>query len=359
VSPTPPATFTVTDGLPPDWPSLTAGGPAVVRERWIRFGQSWYPGPYRTFALRTADGRCMVAAGGTVLGEPGPVARRDPWYILTGRLAHAGFVADDPAPWDGVEPEAVHPCLMLMYPNYNAFPVGPGAGDPASLDRFLGELVAWAAGAGVRSIVLLYMTERTGALLPALERAGFSKVRITDRSDLHVTWSDLDGYVDALPHGRRTAVRREIRAIAERGLKLDSRLMAADEPELLDLRCELVAKYDGSADPAVEARIFDHIREHVPPGDTTVFTVSRDGATLSFSLFIQDGDEWTAMLTGSRYSVPDASFGYFSTIFYQPAAEAPARGIRTISYGPAAGDAKRRRGCHLAPCYAAHLRLPT
>jgi Uncharacterized protein conserved in bacteria len=350
--------FSVTPGVPTDWASLAGDGPAAARARWIEFGRSWYPGPYQTLALRDPDGRCAVAMGGTVLPAPGPVPRRDPYHILTGRAAYLGLCADGSQPWPrDVDPAEVHPCLVLMYPNYATFPVGPGASDPEVLRHFVAEVISWAKDQGIRSIALLFMTPRADPLLAELDRSGFGTVMMGERCDLDVTWTDFDGYLRTLPSKRRVEVRRELRTLDDRGLVRSSRSLAADEPELLDLRCGLIAKYDGSADRAAEAAIFDQIREHVAPEDLTVFTVTDGDRLLSFSLYIQDGSEWTAMLTGSAYADPDASYGYFSTIFYQPIAEAANRGIRLISYGYGSLDTKRHRGCHVSPYHAAELRL--
>lgn len=351
--------FSVTPGLPADWDSYAGDGPAGGRGRWIRFGQSWFPGPYQTFALRDDHGGCLVAMGGTVLPAPAAVPRRDAYHILTGRTAHLGLFADGGHPWPaGLDPAAVHPCLVLMYPNYMTFPVGPGAADPGALRQFTAELTAWARAEGIASIALLYLTAQARPLLAELAAAGFSTAPLGQRCDMPVAWDDFDGYLRALPKKRRDEAKREINRMRERGLVTASRPLAADEPELLDLRCALIEKYDGNVSRADQAAIFDGIREHVALQDITVFTVSAaDGTLLSFSLFIQDGPEWTVMLIGSDYTDDAAAYGYFSCMFYQPAAQAPERGVKLLCYGYGTLDAKRRRGCHLYPYYAAELRL--
>jgi uncharacterized protein len=350
--------FTVVPGVPADWDSFAGDGPAAARARWIGFGQSWYPGPYHTFALRDRDGACLVAMGGTVLSSPAAVPRRDPYHMLTGRTAYLGLFADGRHPWPAdLDPAAVHPCLVLMYPNYATFPAGRLAADPAGLRRFVAELVAWARAERIASIALVYLTPRAEPLLAELAEAGFTTLPMGERCDMPVLWSDFDGYLRALPKKYRDEVKREINRMDERGLVRSFRPLAADEPELLDLRCRLIAKYDGSVNPADQAAIFDMIREHVKPEDITVFTVTAEDRLLSFSLFIQDGPEWTVMLTGSAYDDPDAGYGYFSAMFYQPIEQAPARGVRLLSYGYGTLDAKRRRGCQLSRYHAAELRL--
>ena len=342
--------------MPGDWQVVAGNGPAAGRARWVEFGQSWFPGAYHTFALRAADGGCAVAMGGAVLTEPAAIARRDPYQILAGTATGSGLVLEEP-PWQAVPPTAVFPCLMLMYPNYSAYPVGGGASDGVMLRRFVTEATGWARDQGIRSIALLYLTPDTGPLMAELERCGFSRRKIIDRCELAVTWSDPEGYLGTLPRRYRFKARKEQRRIAERGLHTGTRPLATDEPELVDLRCRLIAKYDGVANRAAEQAIFDRIREHVDPDDITVFTLSAAGRLLSFSLFIQDGEEWTAMFTGSDYAAPDVSLAYFSTVFYQPVAEAPRLGVRTINYGPGSVGTKQRRGCVTKPLYAAELRL--
>ncbi|MGL5858922.1 MAG: GNAT family N-acetyltransferase [Angustibacter sp.] len=352
-----PGGLDVVPGIPGDWAGLASGAPAVAQPRWITFGRSWYPGDYHTFALRDPDGRCSAALGGALLPSRPVVARRDPYAMLSGQLARDGFLASGPHPWQGVDPADVFPCLLLMYPNYQAFPLGPGAHDPAVLRRLVHELLQWGRRSGARSVVFLHLTPRAAPLTAVLAAAGFRVGHLIDRCDLPVTWDSFDGYLGSLPSKRRVEVRRELGRIAQRGLDPVRRPLADDEPELLALRCQLVEKYTGTVDPAQEAAMLSAIRAHVPPEDLQVFALVADSRTVSCSLFVRDGQEWTAMMTGSDYTDARSSLGYFSTLFYQPAQAAAEAGIRLISYGPASVDAKRRRGCVVSPCLVAELPL--
>lgn len=352
------AFFSVEPGIPADWSASTGSGPAVGRERWIRFGMSWYPGEYHTFSLRTESGECAVALGGTVLELPGPVARRDPYHLLAGHGASAGFHPEGPHPWRDIHPAEVSPCLLLMYPYYKTFLVGRHAGDPMWIKLYIENLILWAISKGIRSIALLYLTKEATPFIGPLSTAGFSVVNLIDRCDLEVSWKDFDGYLASLPSKRRIETRREQAQIRQRALTVAERPLAGHEEALLNLRCQLVAKYDGKVDRAAEAAMLASIKDNIEPSDITVFTVADRDCILNFTLFIQDDSEWTAMLSGTDYTRPDSSFGYFETVFYQPAAQAPDRGIRQIGYGPASVAAKRRRGCQVSPCLAAELRLP-
>ncbi|WP_447006270.1 GNAT family N-acetyltransferase [Saccharothrix isguenensis] len=350
--------LTITDGVPEDWDEHAGSWPAAGRARWIGFGQSWFPGRYLTFALRGPDGTCRVAMGGAVLPAPAAVPRRDPWHILTGRTADLGLFTADEHPWPSdLDPDEVYPCLVLMYPYYATFPVGSEATDPDGLAEYADALVEWAKAEGVRSVAVLYLTPPADPLVAALAGAGFKTAAMGERCDMPVTWSDFDGYLRSLRKKYRDEVKREINRMEERSLTTAVRALEADEPELLDLRCRLIEKYDGSVNRADQAAIFDMIRRYVVPEDITVFTVSDGDDLISFSLFIQDGPEWTVMLTGTAYGKPNADYGYFSCMFYQPAAMAPAKGITQVSYGYGTLDAKRRRGCLLYPYQAAELRL--
>lgn len=349
--------FIVTPGVPADWDTIAGDGPAAGRGRWIRFGQSWYPGPYQTFALRDG-GDIRVAMGGTVLPSPAVVPRRDAYHILTGRTSHLGLFADGSHPWPrDLDPDEVHPCLLLFYPNYATFPVGTHAADPTTLRRFVAELVAWARRAGIAAIAVVYLTPNAAPLVAELARAGFDTRHLGERCDMPVTWSDFPGYLRGLPKKYRDEAKRELNRMDDRGLIRAVRSLAPDEPELLDLRCRLIEKYDGAVDRAEQAAIFDMIRRFVAPEDITVFTVTTGTELLSFSLFIQDGPEWTVMLIGSAYGHPHAEYGYFSCMFYQPIELAPRQGVTLLAYGYGSLDAKRRRGCQLFAYQAAALRL--
>ena len=239
-----------------------------------------------------------------------------------------------------------------MYPDYLSFPVGPRAADPEVLASFLAEVTGWAAGAGLRSVAALYLTPSAEPLMRQLPRAGFGLAPLTARCDLDVDWPDFPGYLATLPSKRRVEVRRELRRIEEQGLTLSGRPLTDDEPELVALRCAQVAKYGAPADPGRERSYLDRLRTR-PAEDLTVFTVQRGQRMLGFSLFVQDDDVWTAALTGTDYRAQESSFAYFATLFYQPAAHAPGKGIRTIGYGSGSLDAKRRRGCRVTPLWAA------
>ncbi|TLQ47799.1 GNAT family N-acetyltransferase [Streptomyces marianii] len=345
--------FTVEKEIPADWDTVVTG-PAAARSRWIRLTAERFQDEYKIFMLREEDGRCAVALGGTIVSSPSAgLDWFNPPLVLSGGVTRDGLAAGQPYAWTRRQAASAYPCLLLVYPHFASFPVGNRREDPASLRRFLTEVTAWAQVEGARSIALLFLHPVASHLMTELSSAGFAVVPLVERCDLDVTWKDFDGYLESLPKRRRGEVRRELRLLESRGITLSSRHPSGDESDLVALRCQLVEKYRGSCDPAHERSTFEQLRELVAADDITIFTATKDGRLLNFGLFVRDGDEWVAFLTGADYQSGQEGLGYFANLFYRPAALAPSLGIRTILYGPSARDAKRRRGCRVTPLFAA------
>lgn len=346
-------TLAVDRGLPESWDRL-APPPSASRRR-IELLDRFGPG-HLTFTLH-ADGRPVLAMGGTVIENPLPRPRMDPYHILSGRSAHLGLIPDGPHPWRGIPAAKVMPCLLFMHPDYSLFPVGPVAQDPAMLAAFLAQARRWAAAHGLTSLAFLYISTSAGsALRGALSAAGAAMVPLTSRCHMAVSWPDFAGYLAALPKKHRGSVRHELRTLAEREVVLtEEKAENLASPELLGLRCQLVAKYSNHYDTEHERRLLENIAAKFTPEEICLTTARRSGRLLGFGLFLQDGEEWTAFLTGTDYQDPGSRLTYFATSFYLPATLAPGRGVRGIDYGLGSWEAKRLRGCALTPSYAAAL----
>ena len=369
--------FSVRPGVADDWDQTVGPVPATLRRRWITLAEARIPGGAHTFALtdvaltdvarsdvaRTGQepdrpgGQLSVAVVGGVMEAASGHVRFDPYQVLSGRSVHEGVVAQGPHPWKDLAPEDVFPCGLLMFPNYETTPVGPGRDDPKAVRRFVGGLVDWAREQGLASIAALFLRQDCPEFHQALRETGFDLVPMVDRCDLAVTWSDFDGYLAGLPRKRRFAVRRELREIAERDVVLSERTLNHDEPELLRLRAQLVTKYGGTPDLEREAGSLRHLREHFGDRNLVVVEARLGTDLLSFSIFIRDGAHWTVLMSGTDHERPDASFTYFATMFYRPAQLAPAEGITSIAYGLGTVQAKKLRGCDLNPLSAAALLL--
>jgi hypothetical protein len=342
--------------VPEDWDPRIGEVPPTLRRRWITLAQARIPGGVRTFSLTGRDGLGVALVGG-VMDEPTGHVRFDPFRVLSGRSAEDGVVPDGPHPWRDLATVDVFPCCLLMFPNYETAPVGPGARDPAMVESFVAELVAWCRTADIRGIALLFLRPDYPEFLAALRGNGFDLVAMVERCDMAITWSDFDGYLATLPRKRRFVVRRELRDIAARGVEIGERPLGDDEPELLNLRAQIVTKYGGTPDLDREAESLRHLREHFGAANVMVVEARQDGHLLCFSLVVRDGDQWTVPMSGTDYTREAASFTYFATMFYRPVELAPRLGIRSIAYGLGTVDAKRLRGCTVSTLFAAARRV--
>ena len=341
----------VSPDLGPDWDAIAKDAPHTARSRWLRLAEDRLPGSLTFRHVR--NGQTLIAMRGLVLPRPMAHDWLDPYLIASGRAAHLGLAAAGPHPWRGVPPARVFPCLAVMYPNYDAFPVGPGAQDPGVLRRFVAELGAWCEGRGIRGTAFLYLTPEAMPLSEVLAAGAFCLLPITTRAEMAVTWTDFDGYLATLPSRRRVSIRRELRALSEAGVSVGQAELAELESDLIRLRCMLMTKYLGNASAEREARWFTLIREAFKADEITVFAARANGKTLAFSLFVRDGPHWTALLTGMDYGAAPSRFSHFATMYYAPASHAPQMRIHRIFYGIGAQDTKHFRGCRLTQLMAA------
>ncbi|MFB8087555.1 GNAT family N-acetyltransferase [Streptomyces sp. NPDC055992] len=346
----------VRGGIDENWDRWVGRAPVTLRHRWISLAEGRIPGGLRTFGLPGPDGDRVALIGGVMEAPTGHV-RFDPQRVLSGGSVGEGVVAEGPHPWHGLSADALFPSCLLMGPNYESAPTGPGARDPQVLKEYVRALLDWCRAQGIRSVSALFLRPDHPEFLDALRAEGFDVVPTVDRCDMDVTWDDLDGYIAGLRRNRRFAVRRELREIAEHGVEISERPIGEDEPELVALRAQIVTKYGGVPDAEREAGSFRHLRDHFGPENVWVVEARKDGALLSFTMLVRDGDQWTALMSGTDYEHPDASFTYFATMFYRPAELAPGQGITTIAYGLGTVQAKRVRGCTVSTLLAAGLVL--
>lgn len=340
----------VTPDLGPDWDAIAESAPHTGKSRWLRLAEARLPGSLTFRHVR--DGQTIVAVRGIVFSAP-PGGWLDPFLIASGGGTHLGLAEGGPHPWKGEDPATLFPCLTVMYPNYDAFPVGPGAADPAALSGLLAELGDWCAAEGVRGTAFLYLTPEAMPLCEVLSARGFSLFPMTTRAEMGVTWTDFDGYLATISSKRRISVRRELRALSEAGVTVEIAELADVESELIPLRCMLMEKYLGSASADREARWFASIREEFLAEEITVFLARAHGSPIAFSLFVRDGQCWTALLTGMDYKATVSRFSHFATMYYSPAGLAPQVPVRRIFYGIGSQETKQLRGCGLIPLMAA------
>jgi predicted N-acyltransferase len=344
----------VCPGVPPEWPELTAAGPHTVTPRWLELGADRLGGGYHSFILRAGD-RPELAVGGTILNGPLPSPRVDPYRILSGRSAGLGLIPDGPHPWADAAPADVFPAVLFMYPNFDMFPVGRGAHDPALLRELVAKLLDWARATGIAAFAFLFATPDAAELMAVLAEQGAQAVPLAGTCVLDVTWDDFDGYLATLPRKRRVGARAELNRLAAAGVVLAEEKLDDVEADLLRLRGKLVAKYDGRPAPDRDRMLLDKIRDLFEGDEIMVVTARCERRMLGFALLLRDAAHWTALLVGTDYGDPRSRLTYFGVTFYRPAALAPGRGITSIGYGLGSWHAKRLRGCRVVPLLAAAL----
>jgi uncharacterized protein len=314
-----------------DWPALSAGTRHTVSDSWLGVAEGRLPG---CEGLALVDGGVQVAMMGRVVPSPTENPFTDPYLPLR---KHVG------------PPEHVFPALSFMYPNYDAYPVGPGANSPARLAQFTAEVCRHARERGLRSVVFQYLDPVADTFTASLRDRGFTIVTVAHRAELAIDFGNTDDYLALFSSHRRRRIRSEMRALSAAGVSYTTRALRDDEQDLIELRSGLAKKYRGYSDPEKEKSWFDKIRRCFPADDVFVVTASADGRTIGFTLFVRTGDRLSALLTGSDYGNPHARYAYFGTCFYAAVPLALDLGVRVIEYGMGSEEAKSARGCVLRP----------
>jgi predicted N-acyltransferase len=296
-----------------------------------------------------------VAVYGTLQSAPRPGEYYDIHHLIATATLTLPLTADARAARGRIAaaaPAAAQwtPSLVLMFPGYECFPVGPGSAEPAALDTLVGGIVAWARAAGARTVGFLYLRPAAAALAGALTRHGFSPVPLTFSFDLPIPGPDFADYLRALPKKRRVEVGRELRQLAEAGVELHRPRADAVFDELVGLRCALVRKYRGTVDVENERTKVRRIVDEVAGGAAQVFCATADdGTVLSAALFAGSDQDWTCLLSGTDHTDPRSRFCYFATAYYEPVRAAAPLGVRLLRYGQGSWDAKLSRGCRPTP----------
>ena len=352
--------FTACRGVGGDWDAVAEGGGLLSSRRWLEATERRYPWPVLTFLLGRG-GRPSVGLYGTVVDDPGAYETYNPHRVLAGptralafdqptTLARARLAEGLPAA------ERWFPCLVLTYPGYGCYPVGPGAGEPDLVARCLEGVLGWAGGAGVRSVALQFVAaEEEPALTVALAAHRHLWVPLDQRADLDLAGvASLEQHVARLPATWRHEARREMRVVRRAGVETRRLEASPHRGDLVELRCALLAQRGQRPDPALEARRLDAVLDAFGD-DVRVFGCFQGGELVRVGSFLVHGPEWVAFWTGARYDHPAAALTYFEAVFYRPVAEAVREGVSRIGYGMGSPEAKRRRGARLTPVAAAIL----
>jgi len=340
--------FRAEDGVPEWWSTVDGDASLLGRWRWLRALAGRIGDRPVTFSVRTGD-RVGAALHGTVLSEARPGELFDLWDVVAGpaegrpltdaaRLARADLARSAPGP------DRWTPYLLVMFPGYECFPVGERAGEPAVLAPLVDGVVGWARAAGLRAVAFLYCGPDAVALTGTLAAAGFTAIPRDLSFDLDVSGPSFEEYLRALPKKRRVEARRELRLLAEAGVRVVRPEPGEVAEDLIRLRLQLSAKYGGRGTPETERVRLARMLDATGPRPEVFAAVAGD-TVVSIAMFGTGGGVWTAVLTGSDYADPRSRFGYFATAYYEPVRAAAALGVRQLRYGVGSYRAKQARGC--------------
>lgn len=336
--------FAAVPGRPPEWRDLAAGGPMFATEEWLAAMRGRIPGDGVTFLLRDS-GRARLALYGTVLREPGEELFDLP-YVLAGDARPLPLSEDSRAArasWRPPPTESWYPNLVVMLPGYECHPLGPLAADAGALSELTGAIVAWAGERGLRLVAFLYTPPGTAPLQDVLAAKGFSRVELAYSCEMALAGESFDDYLGALPRKRRTEARRELRRLAQAGVRTRAVTVTEVPGDVVRLKRAHSAKYGGAPpDPArVRARLAG-----LCAGSALLFRAERGESLVGYGLFTEHAGDWYCVSTGMDYDRGDSRHAYFSTVFYEPVRHAYLAGVRRIHYGQASLGAKLARGCH-------------
>ncbi|MFG1942877.1 GNAT family N-acetyltransferase [Nonomuraea sp. NPDC048826] len=305
---------------------LPAEGPLFSTGRWLAAMSGRVPGSPYTFELGGA------ILHGTVVARPHPGEVFDLGHLLTADTPQLPLSEATRAARAGREswPECT-PHLVVMLPGYECHALGPAGDDAAAVELLVSGIVAWARERGLRAVAFLYT--RGQALERALGGLGFTGMPMSYSCEL------TPG--TPVPARRAKEARREVRRLADAGVRLRTREISRPAPGMAELKCGHSRKYGGSPDPAAVSRRL----EALCSGGALLFGAELGERLLGYGLFVPHGDTWYCVSTAMAYGVAEARHTYFATLFYEPARHAAEAGAGRLHYGHGSWRAKLSRGC--------------
>ncbi|MGF6883414.1 hypothetical protein ABIA39_004926 [Nocardia sp. GAS34] len=326
---------------PREWDGLAAEVPEyTVSIRWLETMGPLLPGEPR-WLIVSVDGQPRVGWHARWLESPPSDARFDIAAVLRGDLpSPVPRTAAAPAP----DTATLYPSVVVTLPGYSCAAAGSGASDPAILREALHSVNAWAAAQGARSVSFLYIPERQELLRQALIEFGARPVELYPTCVLPMTFGSMDEYLGQLPRPRRKGIGRLLRRLAERDMTVGEVDLADVRDDVLDLRLDLLRKYNSAADRDTQSAALDRMLEHYPREDIVVTAVLRAGRVVGFTHGLRNGNTLRQLWCGH---LPEAYGAYFVTLFYTQVRAALERGIERIDYGTLEWGLKTDHGSQL------------
>lgn len=334
------------------WDALRPGT-VVQGGRWLSTMLSRLPGRPVTAVHAGPDGLDdAVGFVGAVVEDPEAYEAYNPWLIL--RAPQPVFEevyasGRQVAPQLGDAPERMLPGLVLTAPGYIGDPVGPAAGQPEEVRACLAGICAWARSAGLATVTVLYTTPAGSAVLePAVAALGGESFDLTTRSAREVTWTDAEGFRQAISRRHRAEMNRQLNRLADLGAELGQADPAARFEEVIEGRCELVRWYGQPVDEAGERRRLRTLIDTFGP-DLRLYTTEREGRIVAHSLFVLQNRTLQNIYTGTTESGRNTPFAHLAATYHEPMLSASSEHLDRIDYSIGHGSTKRLQGCRAVP----------
>ncbi|MFI6444123.1 GNAT family N-acetyltransferase [Kitasatospora sp. NPDC050543] len=334
------------------WDALRPGT-AVQGGRWLSTMLSRLPGRPVTAVHAGPDGaRGAVGFVGAVVEDPEAYEAYNPWLILRGPepvFKEVYASGRQVAPQLGAAPERMLPGLVLTAPGYLGDPVGPAAGRPEEVLACLAGVCAWARSAGLATVTVLYTTPAAASTVePAVAALGGESFDLTTRSVREVTWTDAEGFRQAIGRRRRAEMKRQLNRLAELGAEVGQGDPEARFEEVIEARCELVRRYGQPVDEAGERRRLRTLIDTFGP-DLRLYTTERAGRIVAHSLFLAQNRTLQNIYTGTTEQGRDTPFAPLAATYHAPMSSASSERLDRIDYGIGHGSTKRLQGCRAIP----------
>jgi predicted N-acyltransferase len=217
----------------------------------------------------------------------------------------------------------------------------------ALLDAFTNRLEADGPAAGAA----LYVTADSADLFQRTDGGTAFRLLAGVQAKLAVEWDDVAGYLRTLPPTRRSAVRREMRRLAEAGITVGTARLGEVLEEITPLLGQLQRRYGHRIDDRQVQALLERQRDHLDDL-SVVFLAHQAGRLVGFSLFYEWQSTLWARAVGTPPPTPDTRFVYFDVLCYAPIRHAMARGLRAIDLGRGSLAGKLARGARPSPLWS-------
>jgi predicted N-acyltransferase len=324
-----------------NWQSLVHSHPALRLEVLQAFTETAArPLPPRIFLLEDASGIAAAAICQAVLGA---ASRNSLDALLYGRAVHLArrFGA------------ATQPLLQVKIPFGPGSPVILRAAPPAEQRRLLEKLLAGIeehAREQHLGVAFIDICSDEELLSAAIRARGYLATTMYPIARMEIEWTDFDGYVKRLAQRRRktaATVRNERNRNRSAGVVI--RQIPNDPAAVQDL--ERLARehhrQKNRREPNYGPRFLPQLQQRLGE-DLLIFEAARAGKRIAMLGAVRSGSVGWVSWFGIEATDRQNDFTYANLAYYHLADRATALGLKTLTYGTAALEAKRLRGCKVS-----------